>query len=93
MSSFHDYFLEMSKNPPDQFEPKPLANRHATMYGATLPFHVLAWAAVLFRLWTRYKVVRDPGWDDYIIILCSIFNLVSMVGFIGCTLHLVLNYV
>jgi hypothetical protein len=79
----------MLQNPPDPNEPRPVSNRKETMYGATLPFHILAWIAVFVRLWTRYKVVRNPGWDDYIIIVCSVFNLVSMVGFIGGMLRLV----
>jgi hypothetical protein len=86
MTAFEQYFVEMMKNPPDPNEPKPLSNRPATMYSATLPFHILAWAAVLFRLWTRFRVVRDAGWDDYIIALTAVVNGVSMVGFVGCTL-------
>jgi hypothetical protein len=83
MSVFQDYFVEMMKNPPDRDEPQPISNRRATMYGATLPFHILAWIAVLVRLWTRFRIVRDTWWDDYIILVCSVFNLISMVGFIG----------
>lgn len=28
---------------------------------------VLAWAAVGLRLYTRFKIVRAPGWDDFFI--------------------------
>lgn len=83
MAAFETYMVEMMKNPPDPNEPLPLSNRPATLYGATLPFHLLSWAAVLFRLHVRFRTVREPGWDDYLIMLCIIFNLGTLVGLYG----------
>lgn len=36
------------------------------------PLQVLAWAAVGLRLYTRFRVVRAPGWDDLFIVLALV---------------------
>lgn len=36
------------------------------------PIQVLAWAAVGLRLYTRFRVVRAPGWDDLFIVLALV---------------------
>lgn len=36
------------------------------------PLQVLAWAAVGLRLYTRFRVVRVPGWDDLFIVLALV---------------------
>lgn len=33
---------------------------------------ILAWIAVIFRLWVRVKVVREPGWDDVFIAISAV---------------------
>ncbi|KAF2703150.1 hypothetical protein K504DRAFT_451904 [Pleomassaria siparia CBS 279.74] len=76
-------FAELLKNPPDPNGPIPLANRPSTMYGTVLPFHIIAWIAVISRLYTRFRIVREPGWDDYTIIMAALTNVVCMVGYIG----------
>ncbi|KAF2115940.1 hypothetical protein BDV96DRAFT_599480 [Lophiotrema nucula] len=87
MSSFEAIMMEMMKNPPDPNASPPLSNRKETIYGATVPFHIIAWCAVLSRLYTRFRIVRQPGWDDYIIILAAIFNLISMITLLGGTYY------
>ncbi|KAF1966066.1 hypothetical protein BU23DRAFT_603768 [Bimuria novae-zelandiae CBS 107.79] len=77
-------FADLYAHPPDHNDPIPASNRPAAIYGATLPFHILTWAAVAFRLYTRYRVVREPGWDDYLIIGGAIFNLMSLITFYIC---------
>jgi hypothetical protein len=40
---------------------------------------------VAFRLHTRIRVVREPGWDDFFVVLAALFNLVSLIAFLGGT--------
>ncbi|KAF2738066.1 hypothetical protein EJ04DRAFT_67926 [Polyplosphaeria fusca] len=87
VSAFERIMLEMMQNPPDPNEPLPTSNLPVTMYGATIPFHILAWTAVLWRLYTRFKIVREPGWDDFFVILAALFNLVSMITFLESIRH------
>lgn len=37
---------------------------------------------VFFRLHTRFRVVREPGWDDYFVVLAAVFNLISLIAFL-----------
>jgi hypothetical protein len=83
-SSFAELMAEMMAMPVDPTDPGPLSNRPATMYGTTIPFHILSWVAVFARLYTRFRVIRDPGWDDLVVVLAALFNLGSLVGFLGC---------
>ncbi|KAF1927875.1 uncharacterized protein M421DRAFT_421069 [Didymella exigua CBS 183.55] len=76
---------EMLKAYPDPSGPRPIANYPATMYGVTITFHLLSWVAVGFRLHTRIRVVREPWWDDLFVLLASIVNLVSVIGFLAGT--------
>jgi hypothetical protein len=32
---------------------------------------------VLFRLWVRVKVVREPGWDDVFVLLAMVGHVIS----------------
>jgi hypothetical protein len=41
----------------------------------TLP-QVMSWIAVLSRLYVRLKVVREPGWDDFFVLLTAVRCLV-----------------
>ncbi|CAA9965088.1 hypothetical protein PTMSG1_08447 [Pyrenophora teres f. maculata] len=75
----------MLHDPPDPNEPIPFANKKSTIYGVTIPFHVLSWIFVFFRLHTRLRVVRDPGLDDVFVVLAAIFNLLSLIAFLHCT--------
>jgi len=45
----------------------------------------LSWIFVAFRLHTRLRVVRQPGWDDAFVVLACLFNLGSLVAFLGGT--------
>jgi hypothetical protein len=33
---------------------------------------LVSWVAVLFRLWVRFRVVRNPGWDDLLVTISSV---------------------
>ncbi|KAK8171477.1 hypothetical protein BKA80DRAFT_298640 [Phyllosticta citrichinensis] len=57
--------------PPDY--PIPVTHQPATIRGTSIFLLVVAWIAVLLRLWCRFKVVRSPGWDDLIVSLALWF--------------------
>ncbi|KAF1921699.1 hypothetical protein BDU57DRAFT_436789 [Ampelomyces quisqualis] len=75
MPSFEDMLLAALQNPPDPHEPLPPVNRKATIFGVVIPFLVLAWIAVLFRLWVRLRVVKEPGFDDAFVLLSAILGI------------------
>ncbi|CAJ2503568.1 Uu.00g109620.m01.CDS01 [Anthostomella pinea] len=50
-------------------EPEPVSNRPETIYGLVISFMILSWAAVLLRLYVRFKIVRAPGWDDLCVVM------------------------
>ncbi|KAH7089108.1 hypothetical protein FB567DRAFT_324925 [Paraphoma chrysanthemicola] len=83
LDDFLPVLLEMMKDPPDPNEPLPLTHRRSTAYGVAIPFHVLSWIAVGFRLHTRFRVVREPGWDDAFVVIAAVLNLVAMIGYFG----------
>jgi len=33
---------------------------------------LFAWMAVFFRLYVRIKIVREPGWDDALILVAAV---------------------
>ncbi|KAF2035620.1 hypothetical protein EK21DRAFT_54601 [Setomelanomma holmii] len=74
MATYEEMLLAMLANPPDPNEPLPVANRRETIYGLTISFLILSWFAVLFRLWVRVRIVRDPGWDDMFVLLAAVSN-------------------
>ncbi|KAH9874361.1 hypothetical protein IAQ61_003550 [Plenodomus lingam] len=82
---FANIVATMMAHPPDRNAPLPLANHKSTMFGVTISFHVVSWLFVGFRLHTRFRVVREPGWDDVFVVLAALFNLVSVIAFLGGT--------
>ncbi|KAF1955829.1 hypothetical protein CC80DRAFT_79793 [Byssothecium circinans] len=79
-SKFDEAIMKLLRQPPNPAEKTPLSNRSTTAYATTIPFHLLCWVAVLFRLYTRFRVVREPGWDDYLIIIGVLLNLISLIS-------------
>ncbi|KAF2707096.1 hypothetical protein K504DRAFT_436333 [Pleomassaria siparia CBS 279.74] len=63
---------QLLANPPDANEPQPLYNRRETIMGATIPFLIISYMAVLFRVYVRIKIIRDPGWDDFFVVLAAV---------------------
>ncbi|KAF2503359.1 hypothetical protein BU16DRAFT_521943, partial [Lophium mytilinum] len=45
----------------------PIMNRPATIYGCSISFQITAWLAVALRLYTRYKLPKTLGWDDFFV--------------------------
>ncbi|KAL5448894.1 hypothetical protein PMIN06_007000 [Paraphaeosphaeria minitans] len=76
-------FAAIYDHPPDPNDPKPIYNEPETIYGATLPFHILTWVAIALRVYMRYRVVRAPGWDDLLITISGVFNLAALIAFYG----------
>ncbi|KAH8730295.1 hypothetical protein GQ44DRAFT_607487 [Phaeosphaeriaceae sp. PMI808] len=79
MSTFNDLIVDVLKNPPDPNEPLPLANQKRTIVGIVLTFLIVSWIAVLFRLWVRIKVVRNPGLDDVFVVLSAVCNIAGTI--------------
>ncbi|KAJ5624159.1 hypothetical protein N7510_000468 [Penicillium lagena] len=48
----------------------------AHIFPATLTFTCLATFVVAVRLWTRFRLVKSPGWDDMLILAAMILSLV-----------------
>ncbi|CBX92052.1 predicted protein [Plenodomus lingam JN3] len=79
MSTYQDLFIAALSHPPDPNDPQPLSNRKETIYGTTLTFLTVSWMAVFFRLWVRFKVVREPGLDDAFVVGAALCNTVATV--------------
>ncbi|OJD36364.1 uncharacterized protein BKCO1_12000177 [Diplodia corticola] len=50
----------------------PIINRKETILAVSISFQIVAWAAVLFRLYARIKLTRASGWDDLIVVLAVV---------------------
>ncbi|KAK7951984.1 uncharacterized protein PG986_007712 [Apiospora aurea] len=50
-------------------EPEPLANKRSTILAVVITFMFFSWTCVASRLWVRFKVIRDPGWDDFCVVM------------------------
>lgn len=50
-------------------EEQPVLNRRAAILGITISFQVLTLICVLFRLYTRFFIMRSPWWDDLFVAL------------------------
>ncbi|KAF2794936.1 hypothetical protein K505DRAFT_241057 [Melanomma pulvis-pyrius CBS 109.77] len=77
--------LQMLANPPDPNEALPLSNRRETILGTTIPFLIISWMAILFRLYVRFRIVREPGWDDFFVVLAGTCNTIATTFLIKST--------
>ncbi|KAK8083091.1 hypothetical protein PG996_001872 [Apiospora saccharicola] len=50
-------------------EPEPLSNRKSTILAVVITFMCFSWTCVASRLWVRFKIIRDPGWDDFCVVM------------------------
>ncbi|KAH8675387.1 hypothetical protein BX600DRAFT_452545 [Xylariales sp. PMI_506] len=55
-------------------EPEPWVNRQSVMLGFIITFLCSSWLCVLGRLYTRLKIIREPGWDDFCVVAYSLFT-------------------
>ncbi|KAK8159713.1 hypothetical protein IWX90DRAFT_308600 [Phyllosticta citrichinensis] len=63
--------------PSDNLEPIPLVNQQATILGVSVVFASLAVAAVVLRLYARFKMTHAAGWDDLLVSLAAISSVVG----------------
>ncbi|KAK0610714.1 hypothetical protein B0T17DRAFT_658465 [Bombardia bombarda] len=59
---------------------KPFINRADTIYGVCYSALITVWICVCLRLYTRFHVIRSPGWDDFFLILSLGFTSVCLIG-------------
>ncbi|KAF2441746.1 hypothetical protein P171DRAFT_456729 [Karstenula rhodostoma CBS 690.94] len=72
--TYDDLKTQMLLHPPDPNEKLPVANRPETIWGATMTFLILTWLAVILRFWVRLRVMREPGWDDALVLVAILLN-------------------
>lgn len=58
--------------PSDNLEPIPLINEQATILGVSVVFSSLVVAAVVLRLYARFKLAHAAGWDDLLVSLAAV---------------------
>ncbi|KAL1641285.1 hypothetical protein SLS58_006187 [Diplodia intermedia] len=64
----------------------PLINKKETVLAISISFQIVAWVAVLFRLYARFKLTRASGWDDLIVVLALWFWAGTISYFYSTTL-------
>ncbi|KAF3007729.1 hypothetical protein E8E13_009793 [Curvularia kusanoi] len=77
----------MMKDPPNADVPIPPSNHYSTACGVSIPFCVLSMVAVGLRLFTRMKIVRQLGWDDFFVAIAAVFNIIALATFLGAIKH------
>lgn len=50
-------------------EEQPVLNRRAAILGIVISFQILTIVCVIFRLYTRFYIMRCPWWDDLFVAL------------------------
>ncbi|KFA56577.1 hypothetical protein S40293_01135 [Stachybotrys chartarum IBT 40293] len=68
-------------------EPTPGWNRPGVANGLVITFLVITWTCVLFRMYTRFRIIYSPGWDDLFVSLLLITGTVGSGGIITMTSH------
>lgn len=53
-------------------EPVPALNKKSAILGLVISFQLLTWICVLFRLYTRFIIIKMPWWDDLFVVLSSV---------------------
>ena len=49
-------------------------DRRWTLLAVVIPMTILSTATVVVRLYTRTKVIRNVGWDDYTIVAAQVLT-------------------
>lgn len=50
-------------------EPKPLWNEDKFVVAIVTTFLLTTWICVVFRIYTRLRIIYSPGWDDVFVVL------------------------
>lgn len=53
-------------------DPVPALNKKPAILGIVISFQLLTWICVLFRLYTRFFIIKMPWWDDLFVVLSSV---------------------
>lgn len=62
-----------SSSEPPPFDPARAAESNtAWLIGVMGTFIFVALVATALRLYTRIKVVKSPGWDDWVMLACTV---------------------
>ncbi|KAH8660490.1 hypothetical protein BX600DRAFT_499645 [Xylariales sp. PMI_506] len=61
-------------------DPTPVLNTREAVFGLVIPFLILSWACGATRLYTRFCILKCPGWDDFFVVLVMITTLILSVG-------------
>ncbi|KAI9146870.1 hypothetical protein HJFPF1_13438 [Paramyrothecium foliicola] len=65
----------------------PLWNKESTANGLIIGFLVVTWVCVVFRIYTRLRVVYSPGWDDVFVFLLLISGTIGSGCIVALTNH------
>lgn len=60
-------------------EQQPVLNRRAAILGITISFQILTLICVIFRLYTRFFIMRSPWWDDLFVALSLVSTQLDMI--------------
>ncbi|KAI1866132.1 uncharacterized protein JN550_007821 [Neoarthrinium moseri] len=61
-------------------EPEPWSNRRSVILGLIITFLIASWICVFGRLYTRLRIVREPGWDDLCVVFYVIFTTIGSIS-------------
>ncbi|KAG6367812.1 hypothetical protein INS49_002007 [Diaporthe citri] len=61
-------------------EEPPVLNRRAAILGITISFQILTLICVIFRLYTRFFIMRSPWWDDLFVALSLVSVMIGSIA-------------
>lgn len=53
-------------------DPEPVLNKKGAILGIVISFQTLMWVCVIFRLYTRFVIIKMPWWDDLFVVMSSV---------------------
>ncbi|KAH8651126.1 hypothetical protein BX600DRAFT_516720 [Xylariales sp. PMI_506] len=68
-------------------EPTPDWNYPSVFISSTVSILCISTACVIFRLYTRFRIIRSPGWDDLVVVLVLICNMIGTISACVSTQH------
>lgn len=60
-------------------EEQPVLNRRAAILGIVISFQILTIICVIFRLYTRFYIMRSPWWDDLFVALSLVSTQLGLI--------------
>jgi hypothetical protein len=68
----------------ERYLERPLLNNQASLLALTITFVVISWICSILRLYVRLLVQRNPGWDDFFIVLTMLSTTIGSI--VLCTM-------